>query len=352
MSRREEDQLDDSDDEYIDKDYLNCKRFKNSLDSDEEDDEEKSKKEDMLDPEELEGQEEATIDYDDGIKITPFNMSEELEEGHFDKEGTFIFKREKDNIKDHWLDNIDWVKIKVRKNKEEEISDEEEEPINKIEVYEEMLKLMKPGETVRKAICRMGGGKTSYATASNKWKRKRYEEKSDDIENTKKEQEKLLNLTSLANKILLTGEMDIYEQLYERLNFLIKQSKNEVSIKPAYETNSEALDMFSDSIDDKVFSVADNVRQDNSTKNNVDNVQEDNSTNNNVDTTSTKADDEVMWEFKWENEESAAIYGPHPSSEMLRWVEEGYFEKGVWVRKAGQNSDFYNSQRIDFDLYV
>ena len=40
------------------------------------------------------GQEDATIDYDEGIKITPFNMKEELQTGHFDKQGTFIFDKE------------------------------------------------------------------------------------------------------------------------------------------------------------------------------------------------------------------------------------------------------------------
>ncbi|XP_023239507.1 CD2 antigen cytoplasmic tail-binding protein 2 homolog [Centruroides sculpturatus] len=135
--------------------------------------------------------------------------------------------------------------------------------------------------------------------------------------------------------------MDIYEQLYKRLNFLIKESKNEMKTEMSYETNnSETLDMFSESVDDKMFSVADNVKQDKP------------SNENDANNTLLSKDDEVMWEFKWENEENAAIYGPHPSSEMLRWVEEGYFEKGVWVRKVGQNSDFYNSRRIDFDLYV
>ena len=43
---------------------------------------------------EISGQEDDTIDYDEGIKITPFNMKDELEEGHFDKEGTYIFKKE------------------------------------------------------------------------------------------------------------------------------------------------------------------------------------------------------------------------------------------------------------------
>ena len=40
------------------------------------------------------GQEEGDVGYDQGIAITPFNMREELEEGHFDKEGTYIFAKE------------------------------------------------------------------------------------------------------------------------------------------------------------------------------------------------------------------------------------------------------------------
>lgn len=47
---------------------------------------------------------------EDDVKITPFNMREELEEGHFDKEGHYHWNKESE-IKDNWLDNIDWVKV-------------------------------------------------------------------------------------------------------------------------------------------------------------------------------------------------------------------------------------------------
>lgn len=51
---------------------------KHSLDSDEEDNEQIAGK--MAD-EDIEGQEESTVDFDDGIKVTPFNLREEMEEG-------------------------------------------------------------------------------------------------------------------------------------------------------------------------------------------------------------------------------------------------------------------------------
>ena len=54
------------------------------------------------------GQEGATIDCDEGIPITPFNLSEEMQEGHFDSEGNYFIKKD-ELIKDNWLDNIDWV---------------------------------------------------------------------------------------------------------------------------------------------------------------------------------------------------------------------------------------------------
>ena len=44
----------------------------------------------------VEGQEDQTVDFDDGEKITPFNMKEEMEEGHFDKQGNYFFKKDAD----------------------------------------------------------------------------------------------------------------------------------------------------------------------------------------------------------------------------------------------------------------
>ena len=65
-----------------------------TLDSDEEDDEVESKKYDVLTEDDVEGTEDKTVDFDDGEKITPFNMKEEMEEGHFDKQGNYFFKKD------------------------------------------------------------------------------------------------------------------------------------------------------------------------------------------------------------------------------------------------------------------
>ena len=40
------------------------------------------------------GQESKTAEFDDNIKLTPFNMKDELEEGNFDNDGYFHWKKD------------------------------------------------------------------------------------------------------------------------------------------------------------------------------------------------------------------------------------------------------------------
>ena len=68
---------------------------KHSLDSDEEIDDNDADR-DKLDDDDIEGQEDITIEKEGEIKITPFNLKEEQEEGHFAKDGNFVWKKEKE----------------------------------------------------------------------------------------------------------------------------------------------------------------------------------------------------------------------------------------------------------------
>ena len=56
-------------------------------------------------------------------------------------------------IKDHWMDNIDWVKIKETGSGEKrslEEDDDKPEEVDILDSYKQMLEFMKPGETVLK----------------------------------------------------------------------------------------------------------------------------------------------------------------------------------------------------------
>ncbi|KAM4628489.1 CD2 antigen cytoplasmic tail-binding protein 2 [Discoglossus pictus] len=139
---------------------------KHSLDSDEEDEGEEqgdSTKYNMLAPEDVEGQESATLESEGGVRITPFNLDEEMEEGHFDSEGNYFINKEAE-IRDHWLDNIDWVRIKegaaprpLRTEQSDSDSEGGRAPTGMKALLEGILEMLLPGETVAKGIKRLGG---------------------------------------------------------------------------------------------------------------------------------------------------------------------------------------------------
>lgn len=310
-----------------------------SLDSDEEVDDDDGVKDDekyVLREEDLEGQEEATIDFDEGIKITPFNLKEEMEEGHFDAEGNYFEKKE-EVIRDEWLDSLDWVKIKERGEQfQNYISDDKfedaDEPAVQINTMKDILGIILPGETVLKALRRLGGKESGRSSsASARWQPKGKKPKALDDSSTQEDKQQLLKLTELADYLLQKGNFSIYQDTYEKLAHKVKikqESQQEADEDDALEAafrqgggEGEETAMETDSSD-------------------------------NTKTESAK-DDEVYWQYKWENTKSATVYGPYSSTYMLIWNQQGCFGDGVWVRKIDENEGpFYNSKRIDFELYT
>lgn len=313
-----------SDNEVIDEqketNYAFGKKFKYTLDSDEEDDEVDAEKYN-IDNKAIDGTEKCTIEFDGDIKITPFNMDEELEDGHFDKEGTYIFKKESNSLKDNWLDNINWDRIQQDKNEKVSESDDDDDDKslseNKInEFYKEIIKLINPGESIQRAIQRYGKECNTYRKGQ---KRKLDNKNNSNKSENNESKEKMLKLISFADKIMQTGDMDIYERTLEYFQLKVNQSKAS--------KQSTTFDMFSDDFDVK----------------------------NSLPSTSTTklVVDKVQWQYKWEDKEDAVVYGPYSSEDMLAWVNQGFFENGVFVRKLdSDDSKFYNSKRIDFELYI
>lgn len=204
-------------------------KYKRTLDSDEEDDEVDAEKYNVLDNEEIEGMEKATVDFDGEIKITPFNMDEELETGHFDKEGTYIFKKEQ-GIRDNWLDNIDWSKVKKDENQDSnnEGKDDDVKKVDTKELYKQVLELVQPSESIQKAIQRYGKKIKRTLKGQAKWKKARNETKADDQDDQleKENKEKMMKLISLADQLLTeTSDMEIYEKKYEDIQFHLKKVK-------------------------------------------------------------------------------------------------------------------------------
>ena len=168
--------------------------------------------------------------------------------------------------------------------------------------------------------------------------------------------------------------MEIYEETYEGISYklkLLEEAEKEGKSKtviPEDMDDDDALDMFMDTAT-KAEEASDDKKAESKAAD-AEKAKE---------TTSISLDDEVnnyclweitsaflilidyyenwfffqvKWEFRWENEEAAEVHGPHSTEEMIKWQENGFFDKGVYVRKVGGGRDFSDVKRIDFDLYT
>ncbi|XP_014673851.1 PREDICTED: CD2 antigen cytoplasmic tail-binding protein 2 homolog [Priapulus caudatus] len=345
------------------------RRFKekHSLDSDEEDVPDDYK---VMDKEDIEGEEDATIEDDEGIKITPFNMKEEMEEGHFDTGGYYHWKKDDNDIRDGWVENIDWVKVRREQrkptkaggdDKDDSDSSDDVRPLDsnkQVQNYNEMLKVMLPGESVNKALRRLGGGAKNRGNASARWcKQKKGDAEKEAAAASDVDRENLEKLTGLADRLLVWGEYNIYQATYEKLHYNVQKNDRKFDDK----TDDDILDMFGEDVDgnEKLCEGGREQREKAGTSNSAGNVQPQASVTRGeasepdpdgpVDPSIT---DEVCWEFKWEESDDATIYGPHSSSQMLRWTQSDYFPNGCFVRKLGSEAKFRSSSRIDFELYT
>lgn len=289
--------VDEQQDEFADK-----KNY--SLDSDEEDNRQQRIR--KLDIEEIEGQEETTIREDGGQKITPFNLEEENDEGHFDENGNFIFDKKGEEIRDSWLDSIDNQKLPVGIPLKDFSKDSTPDPLSKLsptEILQQIIAILKPTESVTKALQRLGG---SQLSASQRLKLKKKGQLPKDCQADKEQLEKL---TSLCDWLLNEGKEDIYQDTYEKISHEIKQASE---------------DIFAD--DDEAGS----------------------SSNKRVKFNESVAKIEVMWYYRF----AGVTHGPFSSSDMFKMQDESVFKPGTEVCKESNKELYYDAKRINFDDYI
>uniref|UniRef100_H2Z487 GYF domain-containing protein n=1 Tax=Ciona savignyi TaxID=51511 RepID=H2Z487_CIOSA len=330
-------------------------RFKedHSLDSDDED--EVKNDYEKLTEEDIEGAEddvEEEEDEDDGMRITPFNLKEEMEEGDFDTQGHYHFKKERE-IRDNWLDNIDWVKVKKKPTASATDNNSDDEPpqFNEIKMIEGILALLGTGETVSKGLRRLGSDKSTKTNKSRNWKREKLydmevqeQDETDDTSTDAQEatrKKNFLELTELVDQMAGSGHYDIYSDTFEKLQYKLNSlrvsEKASKGISQILENTSaeDALDIFADDIDD-----AGEKKKQNGDSNGADSSKD-----------MTTDDNSVKWEYKW-TESTTELFGPFSSSNMEEWKSQGFFNDDVRVRRADKpDAPFYPAKRIEFDLY-
>lgn len=283
-------------------------------------------------------------------------MKEELQEGHFDVDGHYQWNKEKD-ITDNWLDNIDWVKIKKDSNykqkynaaglpdsKAESSTDEEEEAkakaFNLTDTYKSIHGLMKPKESVKKTLQRLGGNKK--LTTAQRWKMKKQGIVDENAELVTK-------MTGYCDEILTrTGNMNVYEETFESIGQKVKDLEAKKARSNPQIVKEDDLDMYADDFDTKEQAklvTTEPVAGSSSSATTTSKEAE----------VETKSDDGVqMWEYKMTLDDEK-IHGPFTSEQMQKFVDDGKFKEPVFVRKIEEGSNekqFYTSARIDFELYI
>ncbi|XP_068779416.1 CD2 antigen cytoplasmic tail-binding protein 2 isoform X2 [Struthio camelus] len=292
---------------------------KHSLDSDEEDEAEGSSKYDVLAPHDVEGQEAATLEAEGGVPVTPFNLQEEMAEGHFDSEGNYFPRREK-LLRDSWLDNIDWVKIAERPARPRPAGDDEDEepppPPPQPELLQGALELLRPGETVAGALRRLGGRRRRRRPGRGG---PAAEPPGDDGDG---DGGRLERLVEVADGLVARGLLGVYQETRERLARRLRALGGAPGTPPAPGDAPPAapgdappaaaapLDIFAPNVDPERLEAP---------------------------AEGGPALDPVLWEYKWESGSGAPLYGPFSSAQMQVQSPAGAF---------------YRSERIDFQLYV
>jgi CD2 antigen cytoplasmic tail-binding protein 2 len=121
----------------------------------------------FLKKEQIEGQEWGTTpEVEDGVKLMPFNMDADLDEGDFDQNGMFVkSKTDEFQVHDSWLQDVSKDGLnktmtaqklqKARDNAKSALAVEEDVDV----LWRQAMVYMKPGETILNSLARLGGKK-------------------------------------------------------------------------------------------------------------------------------------------------------------------------------------------------
>ncbi|KAJ6547660.1 hypothetical protein B0H19DRAFT_998906 [Mycena capillaripes] len=168
-----------------------------------------------------------------GFEISSFNMRDEMEEGKFTEDGTYVKSFDPHGVHDRWMEGLDEREIKLARRRKrqqdrqqrERIRAEEkeiEESGGKGALEMELLSMLNKGETVLEALQRLG----IQAKKSGKTK-KPGKSKADDAMNVDKPADApsaIERITHLASTIMSLGDTDIYSKTYEELVRAVRSS--------------------------------------------------------------------------------------------------------------------------------
>ncbi|TFY81563.1 hypothetical protein EWM64_g2451 [Hericium alpestre] len=200
--------------------------------------EEEEEEEEAMDEDEIERRRKAGM----GFELSSFHMREEMEEGKFAADGTYVRTFDPHALHDRWMDGLDEKEIKQARKRQrqqervqrERIRAEErelEEMGGKEAVERKVLGLLKKGETVLEALQRLGAqakkGRQNAKIAS-KGKLAGTNGSAMDVDKPKpiQAQVDIDELTHHASTLMSLGDTDVYSKTYEEILRSVRSAGN------------------------------------------------------------------------------------------------------------------------------
>ncbi|KAK0210920.1 hypothetical protein DFS33DRAFT_338785 [Desarmillaria ectypa] len=191
-------------------------------------DAESSDEDDAEDEDEVERRKKAGM----GYELSSFNMREEMEEGKFTEDGSYVRSFDPHGVHDRWMEGVDDKEIKkarrrkrhMEKIQKERMKAEEQELEHSGGVpamEKDLLPYLKKGETVLEALQRLGvQAKKSKQSSKSK-------ATTDDAMHVDKKHSTPSDIeliTHLASNIMTLGDVNIYSKSYEELVRTVRSS--------------------------------------------------------------------------------------------------------------------------------
>ncbi|KAI0928412.1 hypothetical protein AcV7_004692 [Taiwanofungus camphoratus] len=168
-----------------------------------------------------------------GFELSSFNMREEMEEGKFAADGTYVRTFDPHAAHDRWMEGLDEKEIKKarrnhrqREKEQREKMKAEEQQLRQLggkeEVEKELVGMLKKGETVLEALQRLGArakknGAGKKSMKPNNKRKNGLNADIMDVDKVLKPSSDIDHITHLASTLMSLGDTDIYSKTYEEL---------------------------------------------------------------------------------------------------------------------------------------
>ncbi|KAH7919014.1 hypothetical protein BV22DRAFT_1023721 [Leucogyrophana mollusca] len=234
-----------------------------------------------------------------GYELSSFNMREEMEEGKFSADGTYVKSFDPHGVHDRWMDGLDEKEIKqarrqkrhlerIQREKMKAEERELEQSGGKGALEMQLVAMLKKGESVLEALQRIGAkSKKSAQSIKKRPNGKSNDELSGNAMAVDKQPKGLSDIdliTHLASNIMSLGDTDIYSKTYEEL---VRAVRSSGEVEPDWVPPSA----------------------------------------------------DVKYEYRWDvPEQTGEVFGPFGEDDLKAWYNAAYFGQGgekVKVRKVG-----------------